>query len=262
MSAIYTALQSEKINALGLMAAGLCFDNTAGTLEEWGSETYYDPQDVVDAFGNVPASFLEDGFALMDPMDNYISKNFTLYENLENDDFVQNYARMDKWVTDGIDLAGDAYVDFLTKLYQDNQLYRNELELDGEDVDLDEIDMPVLQIVGEYDHLIPPAASKPFNEVIGSDDVSVVEHTTGHIGLSVSSSSHEHVWPDVSEWYWDTSEGGEDVETVDGIGPTFAERLRDAGIETLEDLEAHSAAELAEVAETNEARATDWLDAV
>ncbi|PSP48124.1 class III poly(R)-hydroxyalkanoic acid synthase subunit PhaC, partial [Halobacteriales archaeon QH_6_66_25] len=188
-------------------------------------------------------------------------------------------------------------VEFLEKIYQNNELYRNELELSGERVDVGDIDMPVLQIIGEYDHLIPPAASKPFNEVVGSDDVTTIEYPTGHIGMSVSSSTHEDVWPEVCEWFWEQSEPDEDteegaaaddvndiqdaaaeqvqareddaadaaeaaadVEAVDGIGPTFAERLQAAGVETVDDLAGYDAAELADIAETNESRASEWLD--
>ena len=318
MSAIYSALKPEKVNALGLMAAGLCFDRTGGILEEWGSDEYYNPQDLVDAYGNVPAELLDDGFALMDPIDNYLSKYITLYENLESDGFVQNFSRMERWLDEGIDLAGQAYVEFLQKIYQNNELYNNELEINGERVDVGNIDMPVIQIIGEYDHLIPPEASKPFNDIVGSDDVTTIEYPTGHIGMSVSSSSHEDVWPKVCDWFWDRSESapeadddseaaeasvaeiqeqaaeqvGEDavehdeevvegdeaveaedepdadlaeetadsVDTVDGIGPTYADRLEAAGIETTVDLAEYDAAELAELAQTTEARAQDWLD--
>jgi polyhydroxyalkanoate synthase len=259
MSAIYSALHPEKINALGLMAAGLYFDKSGGILEDWGSEEYFDPEDVTDTYGNVPAEMLDDGFKLMDPVDNYITKYITLYENLENDGFVGNFARMERWLDEGIDLAGDAYVQFLEKIYQNNELYRNELEIGGQQVDVENIDMPVLQILGEYDHLIPPTASKPFNDVVGSDDVSTIEYPTGHIGLSVSSSSHEDVWPEVCEWFYEKS-SGDDLETVSGIGPTYAERLRDAGVVTTDDLADHDAAELAEIAQTSESNAQDWLD--
>jgi polyhydroxyalkanoate synthase len=307
MSTIYAALKPEKINALGLMAAGLCFDRTGGVLEDWGSEEYYNPQDVVDAFGNVPAEMLDDGFALMDPIDNYLSKYITLYENLESDGFVQNFSRMERWLDEGIDLAGQAYVEFLQKIYQNNELYNNELEINGQQVDVADIDMPIIQIIGEYDHLIPPEASKPFNDVVGSDDVTTIEYPTGHIGMSVSSSSHEDVWPEVSDWFWDRSENGDDddsaaaeesvaeiqqqaaeaaeadadesesdtetadtdnaadaaaVDRVDGIGPTYADRLADAGVETTADLAEQTAADLAEITNASEARAEDWLDQV
>jgi len=227
----------------------------------------------------------------MDPVDNYVSKYITLYENLESDGFVANFSRMERWLDEGIDLAGQAYVEFLRKIYQRNELYNNELEIGGEHVDVGNIDMPVLQIVGEYDHLMPPSASTPFNDVVGSDDVTTIEYPTGHIGLSVSSSSHEDVWPEVCEWFHEKSRSDDgadtdvesevadiqaeaaeavasddtaaaDVESVSGVGPTFAERLRGAGIETTADLAAHDAAELAEIAETSESRVEDWLDQV
>ena len=313
MSSMYAALHPEKVNALGLMAAGLCFDGTGGVLEQWGSEEYYDPEEITDTFGNVPAEFLDVGFALMDPVDNYVSKYIRFYENLENEDFVENFGRMERWLSEGIDVAGEAYDQFLTDLYQDNKLYHNEMELDGEHVDIENIDMPVLQIMGEYDHLIPADASKPFNEVVGSDDVTTIEFSTGHIGLSVSSSSHAEVWPEVCDWYADRSaalEGdeadadstddaaaastdgtesderdsaetddvvdatveatdaesadtdGADVDTIDGIGPTYADRLHDADVETVDDLAASDLETVAEITGAPVSRVEEWFEQV
>jgi polyhydroxyalkanoate synthase len=265
MSTMYAALYPEKVNALGLMAAGLCFENTGGVLEQWGSEEYYDPDLVTETFGNVPADFLDVGFALMDPVDNYVSKYVRFAENVGDEEFVENFSRMERWLDEGIDVAGAAYDQFLEDIYQENKLYKNELSLGDRRVDIDEIAMPVLQIIGEYDHLIPAGASKPFNDVVGSDDVTTIEYSTGHIGLSVSSSSHAEVWPQVSEWYADrqyTEPGAEDVETVSGIGPTYAERLRAGGIETVDDLRAADFDRVVEVSEASEGRVEDWFESL
>ncbi|MEF8852491.1 MAG: class III poly(R)-hydroxyalkanoic acid synthase subunit PhaC [Haloarculaceae archaeon] len=262
MSTMYAALSPEKVNALGLMAAGLCFENTGGILEQWGSEEHYDPELVTETFGNVPADFLDVGFALMDPVDNYVSKYVRFAENVDDEEFVENFARMEQWLDEGIDVAGAAYDQFLQDIYQENRLYNNELSLGDRHVDIEEIDMPVLQIIGEYDHLIPADASRPFNDVVGSDDVTTIEYATGHIGLSVSSSSHENVWPEVSRWYADrqyTEPGAADVETVPGIGPTYAERLHAAGIETVDALREAGVERAAEAAEAPESRVEDWF---
>ena len=308
MTSIYTAFHGEKVQTLGLMAAGLCFQETGGVLELWGDEEHYDPRDVVDVYGNVPADMLKIGFALMDPVANYVSKYVRLYENLENDDFVENFARMERWLDEGIDLAGETYIQFLEDIYQENKLYNNEMYVGGEHVDVTEIDVPVLQIVGEYDNLIPPETSKPFNDIIGSDDTEVIEYPTGHIGLAVSSSSHSDVWPEVAEWYFEKSpadpaeadsteaspddavqieidddlsadaeangtdtgeadpdaesEGdasAESVETLAGIGPTYAERLSDAGLGTVDALGAADAETIAEVANVSVTQAEEWL---
>jgi polyhydroxyalkanoate synthase len=307
-STIYTALHGEKINALGLMAAGLHFDDSGGVLEKWGDEEYYDPKSVVETFGNVPAAMLDDGFKLMDPVDNYVRKYITFYENMESDGFVENFGRMEKWLDEGIDLAGTAYIEFLENIYQDNALYKNEMYLNDEHVDISKIDVPILQIIGEYDHLIPPEASKPFNEVVGTpaEDITTIEYSTGHIGMAVSGSTHSEVWPKVCDWYHEVSERAKedeegdtetdvsdiqeeaaaqieidspgeeestdesetepaedeamDLEDISGIGPTYAERLREAGFETAADLAGADPAEIAEIAQTSESSVEDWLD--
>jgi polyhydroxyalkanoate synthase len=279
MSAMYAAQHTEKVRNLGLMAAGLCFERTGGVLELWGEQDYYSPEAVTDTFGNVPAEFLDVGFALMDPVDNFVTKYVRLFENLENEDFVENFSRMEKWLGDGIDVAGRAYREFLEDIYQENKLYRDELELGGEPVNLDDIDVPVLQIVGEYDHLIPPEASTPFNEKVGTDDTEVMQMSSGHIGLSVSSSSHDQLWPDVCEWYAERSgadtgvqgdgadaDGDEaaavDVELtdLDGVGPAYADRLRDAGVDTVADLAAADPADLADDIGVGESSVGDWIE--
>jgi polyhydroxyalkanoate synthase len=198
----------------------------------------------------------------MDPVDNYVSKYVRLAENVDDEAFVENFARMEQWLDEGIDVAGAAYDQFLQDVYQENKLYRNELYLGDRHVDIGEIDMPVLQIIGEYDHLIPASASRPFNDVVGSGDVRTIEYATGHIGLSVSSSSHEHVWPEVSQWYADrqyVEPGAEDVETVDGVGPTYAGRLREAGIETVDDLREAGVERAAEVSQAPASSVEDWF---
>ena len=278
MSVMYAALHPEKVRNLALMAAGLCFDRTGGVLELWGEEEHYSPEALVETYGNVPADFLDVGFALMDPVDNFVTKYVRLFDNLENEEFVENFARMEKWIGDGIDVAGEAYKQFLQDIYQGNKLYENDLSLDGEHVDLAEIDMPVLQIVGEYDHLIPPDASTPFNDVIPSDDTEVMKMRSGHIGLSVSSSSHEELWPDVCDWFAERSEVEEtaideaeasaaeelaeehDLTDLEGVGSAYADRLRDAGVETIPELAEADPVELAGSTGVGESRVRGWIE--
>ena len=261
MSAMYAALHPEKVQTLSLMAAGLDFSGQGGVLELWGEDEYYDPENVTDAFGNAPADFLDIGFRLMDPVDNFVTKYLRLYENLEDEEFVKNFARMERWLSDGIDVAGETYREFLSDIYQDNLLMKNELYLDGKHVDIQNIDMPVLQIVGQYDHLIPPTASKPFNDVIPSEDTEIMEFPVGHIGLSVSSRSHGQLWPDVVEWYEERAKRGEpELTDVSGIGPTYAELLQETGIESVEDLGEQDPEALAEEIDVGVSRVRDWVE--
>ena len=52
-----------------------------------------------------------------------------------------------------------------------------------------------------------------------------------------------------------------DLETIDGIGPAYAGRLRDAGVETVSDLLRADADRLAAETDIAEARIRGWIDA-
>jgi polyhydroxyalkanoate synthase len=236
LSAIYGALYPAKVNAIGLMATGLYFDDTGGVLELWGDDDYYDPRALTDALGNVPGEFLDVGFRVMDPVANAVTKYVRLYDRLENEDFVENFTRMERWLADGVDVAGEVYAEFVEEIYQANRLYENELVVDERHVDVTAIDVPLLQIVGEYDNLVPPAASKPFNEVVGSDDVTTIEYPSGHVGLAMSTGSHRAVWPEVAEWFMEHSAPpaladviGEGIERALGVDVETDVTVGDAG---------------------------------
>lgn len=52
----------------------------------------------------------------------------------------------------------------------------------------------------------------------------------------------------------------EPVQTIKGIGPSYAERLADAGVETVADLAAADAVELADETDIGEGRVSGWIE--
>jgi len=198
MSVMYTATQPERVRTLTLLTTPVVFEGAGGVLELWA--THLDPDTVVATLGNVPAELLAVTFAMMDPIENFLGKYLRLAENIEDDDFVENFARMERWVWDGVDVAGAAFREFVGDLYRNDELIEGTYHLGEERVDLSAIDVPLQQIVGEYDHIVPPESSRPLNDAVGSTDERVVEFPRGHVGISVSSRAHEELWPDVCEW--------------------------------------------------------------
>jgi polyhydroxyalkanoate synthase len=186
LSVMYVATHPEKVRNFILMAAPLDFGADRGLLKLWAQKEYYDPDKLVEIIGNVPGEFLNFGFLLLDPVSNLYSKYV-------------------KWINDGIPLAGESYREFIRKLYQENQLVKNQLRLNGQRVDLNNITMPLLSLVATYDHLVPPESSRDFNDLCPSKDKKMIEFPTGHIGLSVSSATHKKLWPEVAFWLKDRS---------------------------------------------------------
>lgn len=199
LAAMYAALYPGDLQNLVLMASGLDFSGDAGILETWVDESEFEPGSIPDAFGNAPWELLQVSFEWMEPLQKPLSYR-RLLNRIDDDSFLQTFARMEQWGLDGIDVAGATYHQFVSDLYQENQLIKNALQIGDDPVDLNEISMPVLQIIAEHDHIIPPSSSIPFNDAIASTDTDVVESPTGHIGLSVSGYAHEKLWPEVDSW--------------------------------------------------------------
>ena len=200
LSTMYTALHPEKVKNFMAMAAPIYFDTDESLLHVWAKPEIFDVDRVVDEFGNIPPQFLNGGYLFLDPIGNLYSKYIKFLENVNNDAFVRMFLRMEKWINDGIPLAGETFREFLKSGYQQNLLVQNKWKLNGRTVNLKKITMPVLNIIGNFDNLVPPTASKPFLDYVGSYDKKELIIPTGHIGLSVSSKSHRDLWPQVVEW--------------------------------------------------------------
>lgn len=219
MSLMYASQTQAPIRTLTCMATPVSLDGTGGILERWAE--HFDPAQAADVLGNIPGELLALEFSLMDPVDQYVTKYVRLYENLDDDDFVENFARMERWIWDSVDVAGRAFHEFVDDVYRDDQLSTGDFTLDGDPVDLSPIDVPLCQIVGQYDHIVPPASSKPLGNLVGSDDQRLFEFSAGHIGISVSSSAHADLWPSVTDWLAERSDPA--IDTASGAGTSEPE---------------------------------------
>ncbi|MGH7806964.1 MAG: class III poly(R)-hydroxyalkanoic acid synthase subunit PhaC, partial [Thermodesulfobacteriota bacterium] len=199
MSVMYTSLYPGDVDNLVLMTTGIDF-KVEGTLNLWSEKHNFDVNKFVEAYGNVPAEFLQTTFLLMKPVQNLLSKYVSFYENVDNEQFLDNFFAMEKWLNDNIPVPGEVFKEFVKYCYQENLLVENKLRINGKAVDLRKISCPVLNLVAEHDHLVPPASSTVLNDLISSKDKETIVFPTGHIGMSVSSKSLKDLWPRVGEW--------------------------------------------------------------
>lgn len=73
-------------------------------------------------------------------------------------------------------------------------------------MDLANIDMPVLNIFAEQDHLVPPASSRALQGAVGSRDYSQIAFKGGHIGIYVSGRAQREVPPAIHQWLMQRSD--------------------------------------------------------
>ncbi|MFH1421151.1 MAG: class III poly(R)-hydroxyalkanoic acid synthase subunit PhaC [Planctomycetota bacterium] len=197
-SVIYSALNPEKVKNLITTVAPIDFDTKDGLLHVWSY--YLDIDKMVDVLGNIPGDFMNIGFLLLNPFRLIFDKYVNFLEHIDDKAFVSNFIKMEKWIFDSPDQAGEAFRKFIKDMYQNNLLVKNEFQLGGKTVDLRNITMPVLNVFGENDHLVPPAASRPLIDLIRSKDKENYSFPTGHIGIFVSSRSQKELCPKVASW--------------------------------------------------------------
>ena len=77
---------------------------------------------------------------------------------------------------------------------------RNRLEIASRAIRLESLRMPMLNLIGKRDHLVPPAASLPLERLAGSDDFTTLELDLGHIGMYVSARAQREVPPAIAQW--------------------------------------------------------------
>jgi len=197
-AAIYGALYPEKVRNLITMVTPIDFDTDDGLLNVWSR--YMDVDLMVDTLGNIPGDFMNLGFLMLKPFQLMIDKYIGLVEGAEDPAAVQNFLKMEKWIFDSPDQSGETLRKFVNELYKENRLIKGKLEIGGRKVDLKRIDMPLLNIYAEQDHLVPPSSSKPLAELVSSSDTTTRSFPVGHIGMYVSSKSQRELAPMIAEW--------------------------------------------------------------
>jgi polyhydroxyalkanoate synthase len=205
MSTCYTALHPEKIQTLILTVTPIDFhadkedpDVDHGLLNVWARSLDIDT--MIDALGNVPAELLNFSFMLVRPMSLNIGKYTDLLDMLDSETRLMNFLRMEKWLNEGPDSAGEAYRQFVKDFFQGNKLIKNEVYLGEHQVDLRNITMPVLNVYAEYDHLVPPGSTLALAKYVGSDDYTELAIPAGHIGLYVGGKAQRMLGPGISDW--------------------------------------------------------------
>jgi polyhydroxyalkanoate synthase subunit PhaC len=113
---------------------------------------------------------------------------------------LENFVRMEKWIFDSPDQAGEAFRQFIKDFYQGNKLVKGGLVIGEDAVDLKNVTMPVLNIYAEQDHLVPPSASIPMKDLVGTKDYEVLAFRGGHIGIYVSSRAQREVPSAIHRW--------------------------------------------------------------
>jgi len=137
---------------------------------------------------------------MMKPFQLGVGKYLEMIDILDNEEKLRSFLRMEEWIFDSPDQAGETYRQFMKDFYQGNKLIKGEVKIGGKPVNLSKIRLPLLNIYAEQDHLVPPPSSIALGQYIGSSDYTLRSFPVGHIGMYVSGKVQRDLPPLIAQW--------------------------------------------------------------
>ncbi|HJR72691.1 MAG TPA: class III poly(R)-hydroxyalkanoic acid synthase subunit PhaC [Luteimonas sp.] len=197
-SLCYSALHPDKIKNLITMVTPVDFHTADNMLSNWTRTIDVDL--FVDTLGNVPADLMNWCYLTLKPWRLFAQKYVGLVDILDDKKAVEDFLRMEKWIFDSPDQAGEAFRQFIKQFYQGNGFVEGGIKIGDNEVHLGMIEMPVLNIFAEQDHLVPPDSSKALKGLVGTDDYTELSFRGGHIGIYVSGRAQKEVPDTIHKW--------------------------------------------------------------
>lgn len=155
----------------------------------------------INEIGHFNGFITDMGFVMRNPARNGFDKYVTLLRKLDDPKFLKMFLAVERWLYDTPIILGKFLRQIINDCYKNNLLIKNKLRVDNKDVILHNISMPLLTIVAENDDLVSAGSSLEINNYVSSNKKDVLKVAEGgHVGLCISKTSHEKIWPKVAEW--------------------------------------------------------------
>ncbi len=184
-SLCYAALNPAKVKNLITMVTPVDFHTPDNMLSNWNREIDVDL--LVDTLGNIPADMMNLTYLMLKPWRLFAQKYVGMVDILDDKKAMEDFLRMEKWIFDSPDQAGEAFREFNQQFFQRNGFVNGGVKVGDAEVHLGLVEMPILNIFAEQDHLVPPDASRALRDLAGTDDYTELSFKGGHIGIYVSS---------------------------------------------------------------------------
>jgi polyhydroxyalkanoate synthase subunit PhaC len=198
MSTMYTALHQDRVRNLAVIAPVIDGQKDFSVIGNLAKNM--DVDKMLQIIGNLQSEQLYAFYLTLKPFKQGINKYWNFLQNVDNEQFVDNFLRLEKWLYDTPPIAGETFRQWVSDIYQKNLLMKNEMRLRDKIVDLSTIKVPLLNIIADEDHLVSPQCSAPLNDIVSSTDKRLMKFQTGHVGLIASLYSQNNVLPKVGQW--------------------------------------------------------------
>lgn len=197
-SICFSAMHPELVRNLITTVTPVNFQTPDNLLSSWAQGLDVDL--MVNSVGNIPGELLNWTFLSLKPFRLTGQKYLELVHIMDDEDKLVNFLRMEKWIFDSPDQAGETFRQFIKYFYQENALLNGTLTIGNQRVDPRKITMPVFNVYATEDHLVPPDSSRALKGLVGTKDYSELAFKGGHIGIYVSSRAQKEIPAAIAAW--------------------------------------------------------------
>jgi polyhydroxyalkanoate synthase len=202
LAAMYAALRPEQFSGFVNLLGPIDFAE-GGMLTDWTRPAHFNPLTLTGAYGNVPPAMMQSAFQGMRPTANVVKQIKS--PGTTEAEIREFFDALEYWAWDNIPFPGAAYNKYIRELYQENRLVRGDLFINGDRIDLGNIDCPVLVLTADKDHIVPTPSAQHLEAFVGSADKTTVTVRGGHVAAVVGPTARMQLWPSMAEWLADHS---------------------------------------------------------
>ncbi len=151
----------------------------------------------------VSGSMLNSFFNMLAPYSILQKKYLTLLERQSDPEFVRSFLLMENWRWDCPNVSGKVLAEFIDIFYFNNSFLNRTIELSGIRIELGEkIGIPVLNLYGTRDRLVPPDSSKALSRMV-APNCAYQERSfeCGHIGMYTYRKEGRSSGRTIAKWF-------------------------------------------------------------
>lgn len=204
LSAMFAARFPGKVRSLVLAGSPIDTDAGHGPIKRMAHDT---PLSVYEEMveighGRMLGQFMLTGWKNMHPDQQYAGKYLTLYQNIEDKNFLTRTEHFESWYENPIDLPGSYYLQAIQQFFKENRFAKGEFIGLGRRLDLRDVKVPTFLLAGEADDITTAEQVFGAEALLGTPSDQVVKKLVpgGHIGLFMGTKTLADAWPDITAW--------------------------------------------------------------
>lgn len=192
----------QTINKLVLISAPVDFhtdDNVIGKIFE-----KIDIDALIRLTGNIPGMWLTQFFISLRPFELVGKKYLRYMDNIDNQEWTERFLRVEKWLYDAPDQTAASFKSLITDFYRQNKLVKGLFRVRNERVKLNNLKVPVFNIMASEDEIVPVSATSPLKDFVDAGQYTEKYYPSGHIGIYISEKVGKSMPADIAAWLKNT----------------------------------------------------------